>query len=190
MKFPKSEKIIAALFVRSDSYYQDFSFVDCYDIIRGAENFNSDLPVIAHPPCRSWSRLRKFAKPRDGEKELALNALNLVRKNGGVLEHPSGSLLWKEKNLPAPGSRDENGICISVPQNWFGHKARKNTFLYICGLDYCEVPAFPYHLGEAEKTVSGHLSKRQRELTPYPFAEFLVTITLRIHKLKQKETAA
>ena len=73
---------VAALFVRSDSIYKSLPGVDCFDIERDALTFPGGKPVVCHPPCRAWGVLRKFAKPRPGEKALAPWAVNQVRDLG------------------------------------------------------------------------------------------------------------
>ena len=87
--------MIAVLFARTDSRYKDFSIYDVYDINRDARGFAADYPVIAHPPCRAWGMLSHMANPRPDEKDLAWFAIEQVRKNGGVLEHPKGSRFFK-----------------------------------------------------------------------------------------------
>lgn len=182
---------VAVLFARSDSVYKQIEGLDVYDIDRDARTFNSDLPVIAHPPCRGWGRLRGLAKPRPDEKDLALFAVDQVRKNGGVLEHPESSDLWRVKNMPnplyyAPGSKDEfGGWTLPISQNWFGHKARKNTWLYIVGVDPGSIPVIPLVLGEAKYVVTKgkrtkawkkEISKAEREHTPAQLAFWLVDL--------------
>ena len=95
--------MIAILFARDDSRYKDFNVYDVYDINRDARTFCKKMPVIAHPPCRAWGMLSHMANPREGEKQLAYLALAQVRLNGGILEHPAGSRLWKEAPLPLAG---------------------------------------------------------------------------------------
>src|SRR3972149_3930233 len=92
----------SVLFARRDS---DYKLMDCdvWDIDRDARNYTGNAPVIAHPPCRAWGRLRHFAKPRPDEKDLALFAVATVRRCGGVLEHPASSTLWQAADLPLPG---------------------------------------------------------------------------------------
>src|SRR5574340_886870 len=88
------------------------------------------------------SRLRQFAKPRPDEKDLARFAVEQVRKCGGVLEHPEASTLWKDAGLPIVGSIDQyGGYTLQVEQFWWGHKARKRTWLYVCGVPLGSVPA-------------------------------------------------
>lgn len=54
---------VAVLFARQDSTYKALSGVDVYDIDRDARTFQGGMPVVAHPPCRAWGRLRAFANP-------------------------------------------------------------------------------------------------------------------------------
>ena len=100
--------MIAILFARDDSRYKDFNVYDVYDIHRDARTFCKKMPVIAHPPCRAWGMLSHMANPREGEKQLAYLALAQVRLNGGILEHPAGSRLWKEAPLPLAGGGKMN----------------------------------------------------------------------------------
>ena len=100
--------MIAVLFARDDSRYKDFNVYDVYDMNRDARTFCKKMPVIAHPPCRAWGMLSHMANPREGEKQLAYLALAQVRLNGGILEHPAGSRLWKEAPLPLAGGGKMN----------------------------------------------------------------------------------
>ncbi len=178
--------MIAVLFARSDSIYKGIPGCDVFDIDRDALTFSGGMPVIAHPPCRSWGRLAHMAKPRPGERELAPWAVDQIRKWGGVLEHPVTSRLWKEKPLPGPGERDQfGGFSIVVPQYWFGHRCEKMTSLYICGIEPSELPEIGFKLGEPEyvimKSRNNHhrkkvVDKPEREKTPEPFAHFLIDI--------------
>ena len=95
--------MIAVLFARDDSRYKQLDGYDVYDIHRDARSYCKKMPVIAHPPCRAWGMLSHMANPREGEKQLAYLALAQVRLNGGILEHPAGSRLWKEAPLPLAG---------------------------------------------------------------------------------------
>lgn len=183
----------AALFVMGDSYYKTIEGVDCFDLERDALTFTGACPVVAHPPCRAWSRLRHFAKPRPGERDLAFFALDRVRSNGGVLEHPSGSELWKVAGLPRPGTlaRDSfGGWTLPVSQKWWGHRCEKRTWLYICGIDPGALPVMPFVLGEAERTCglwSGRdrsiarkeVGKHERMASPPAFADWLVDLVAR-----------
>jgi hypothetical protein len=100
--------MIAVLFARDDSRYKELDGYDVYDIHRDARSYCKKMPVIAHPPCRAWGMLSHMANPREGEKQLAYLALAQVRLNGGILEHPAGSRLWKEAPLPLAGGGKMN----------------------------------------------------------------------------------
>jgi hypothetical protein len=183
---------VAALFVRRDTVYRSLG-VDCWDIDRDARGYRGRSPVVAHPPCRAWSRMRAFAKPRPDEKWLALFAIECVRQFGGVLEHPSGSSLFRTAGLPTPGSSERDafgGWTMAVSQKWWGHRAEKRTWLYVCGVSPRVVPAFPIVLGEAERVCglwSGRDRSRarkeigpaEREATPPAFAQWLVDLASR-----------
>lgn len=101
---------VAVLFARADSIYKTMPGCDVYDIERDARTWPGGCPVVAHPPCRAWGRLRKFAKPRDDEKSLGPWAVEQVRTWGGVLEHPAESTLFAHCGMPRPGQfPDEHG---------------------------------------------------------------------------------
>jgi len=135
---------IAVLFARNDSRYKDFDIYEVYDINRDARTFCKKMPVIAHPPCRAWGQLSHMANPREGEKQLAYLALAQVRLNGGVLEHPASSRLFKEAELPVGMFCDEfGGFTIEIDQFDFGHVAHKRTKLYICGIGFNDLPSPP-----------------------------------------------
>lgn len=185
---------VAILFARQDSNYKAMAGCDVYDIDRDARTFAGGMPVVAHPPCRAWASLRHHAKPRDGEKDLAFFAIDAVRTNGGVLEHPWLSTLWSVAGLPESGSIDQwGGWTLPIDQNWFGHRARKRTRLYIVGVTPRQIPEIPIVLGEATHTVglwSGRdrsrcrpsIAKWEYENTPPALAEWLVELARRTVK--------
>jgi hypothetical protein len=194
-------KTVAVLFARADSVYKTLPGCDVYDIDRDARTYSGALPVVAHPPCRSWGRLRAFARPRHDERELALFAVDRVRVLGGVLEHPAGSTLWQATGMPRPGCRDRDaarGYTIAVHQNEFGHRAVKPTWLYVCGCEPGDLPDLPLLLGRASHVIAQmrtrrdgtrirksdqgwrpEVSKAEREHTPVALAKFLVATALK-----------
>lgn len=183
--------MVAVLFARHDSIYKTLPDCDVWDAERDARNWPGGCPVIAHPPCRSWGRLRRFAKPLPGERENAIWAVRQVREWGGVLEHPAGSLLWQSAVMPQPGDRDRfGGFTIWISQYWFGHKADKPTWLYICGIEPADLPPLPFVLGEpayvintSKRAAQGkrpEVSKAEREHTPLALAEWLRDVALRV----------
>lgn len=180
---------VAALYVDALGPYPAIA-EQWFDIERDATKYSGCLPVVAHPPCRSWSRLKHFAKPLPGEKELALHALEMVRTWGGVLEHPAGSSLWPDAGLPRGSNTDRHGgWTITVDQNWWGHKARKRTHLYIVGIHPAQLPAIPLDLAEPSHTLGLNskrdrlrarpdLPKIERHLSPPAFAHWLCQVAV------------
>ena len=185
---------VAVLFARSDSNYKTIPECDVWDIDRDARLWSGGCPVVAHPPCRAWGRLRQFAKPRDDEKDLALFAVRQVRTWGGVLEHPDGSTLWQEAGLPAPGMRDEyGGWTLPVLQFWWGHRAEKATLLYIVGCEPRDIPSIPLRIGRATHCIRPtksyprlpSVTKAEREHTPPDLARWLVDLAARCAVLQE-----
>lgn len=197
--------MISVLFARRDSIYKTLD-CDVWDADRDALRWPGGNPIVAHPPCRAWGQLRHFANPLPGEKELALWAVDQVRKWGGVLEHPERSHLWPEKNLPKPGATDQyGGFTLIVDQYWWGHRARKRTRLYVCGCKINDCPDIPLVLGKAPgmcgtpgrrlDPVTGNrytaptnmveITKREKEATPVDFAEWLLEVANRCHLQQQ-----
>lgn len=181
---------VAALFVRADSVYRSIEGVDCYDAERDALTWPGGCPVVAHPPCRLWGRLRAFARCDDpeSERELGRWAVDQVRIWGGVLEHPAHSLLWRDRGLPLPGAGFDvyGGHSVGIHQRDFGHRASKPTWLYLVG---CSFPSPPLRLGEATHTIGWSarrlsdgsrarpgVSKRENEATPPALARLLVDL--------------
>lgn len=191
----KGKNMIAALFARTDSRYKDFpDKYDVYDINRDARNFTGNYPVIAHPPCRAWGRLSHMANPRPDEKDLAWFALEKVRTNGGGLEHPQGSRLWKEANLPDMGQGYDSygGFTLLIDQFDFGHVAHKMTKLYICGISIEDLPPLPpKNLNTTDRSICGNVkgTKRctqyQREYTPDALIVFLTEICEKVRCRRQ-----
>lgn len=177
---------VAVLFARRDSVYKAIAGLDVYDQDRDARSFAGGMPVIAHPPCRAWGRLRHLARPRADEMDLARFAVAQVRRYGGVLEHPGSSTLWLDQRLPMPaGLPDEyGGVAIQIDQCDFGHPARKTTWLYICGTRVDLLP--PWGEGEGVPTHCINSSVRPsplpevsrywREATPLHLAHFLIQV--------------
>lgn len=184
--------MVAILFARRDSIYKLFTDCDVYDIDRNALTWPGGCPVVAHPPCRSWGRLRAFAKPALGEHALALWAVTQVRTYGGVLEHPAHSSLWKT-GLALPGERDSfGGWTLSIAQWWFGHRANKATWLYIVGCEPEDLPPIPFKIGEPTHVVASskhtngrrpEITKPEREHTPFLLAQWLKELA---HRLENK----
>lgn len=187
---------VSVLFARRDSIYKTLPGCDVWDADRDAMLYTGRSPVIAHPPCRLWGKLRGLSSAPVAEKELAFHAVRCVQENGGILEHPAFSTLWKSADLPRPGERDSfGGFTISIPQFWWGHRADKLTWLYIVGCEPSGLPEIPFSLGEASHVVglwSGRdrtkpcrptIARAEREHTPPLLAEWLLEAARRCQRV-------
>ena len=173
-------------FVADKSYYRLLPDLDLYDLRRNALSTVSNAPAIYHPPCRSWGRLRHFAKTPSGEHWLAVWAILRMWRYGGVLEHPAGSKLWSLMGLAYPGRGYDlhGGFSVSLNQSWFGYPAKKNTWLYVVGCDISDLPEMPLCFNAITKTVSGsknrnvlkELSHSERSRTTLQFNEYLISV--------------
>jgi hypothetical protein len=178
--------MISVLFVAKNSVYKTLTDssgepLDCWDEERNALNWPGGNPVVAHPPCRLFCMLKHLSTAPIEEKQLAYWALDQVRQWGGVMEHPAGSTLWKERALPKPGQRDEWGFTFGLEQFWFGHLAQKRTWLYICGTQARDLPEIPMRFGYPKNLWSTHKNSMKRvrhsgirNATPPAFAKWLV----------------
>jgi hypothetical protein len=126
--------IVAALYVDARGPYPAMPGVDPWDIERDARTYAGPHPVVAHPPCGPWGRLRHLY--RGNEHDCAPRAVEQVRAHGGALEHPAHSLLWPHLRLPEPGGfEDEHGgFTVEVDQCAWGHVARKTSWIYLVGV--------------------------------------------------------
>lgn len=174
---------VAALYIDPLGPYPKIEGVDCWDETRDARQYAGPLPVVAHPPCGPWGRLRGFSKNRD--KDCALFAVKQVQQWGGVLEHPACSTIWDVCELPKPGKPPDRfgGFSIEVCQVDWGHVAEKRTWLYCVGVKgtfHRPERREPTHvistLNGARKGKYKACSKQQRRRTPPEFALWLVSL--------------
>jgi hypothetical protein len=138
--------------------------LDIYDQSKDAFSFKLDCPVIAHPPCAQWSRLRKFSKPDQKEKSLAAWCKYAVDKCGGILEHPSGSLFM-------------NSFCdkkktISVDQHWWHFPGRKKTLLYF---NHYKPQTHPLNFNQYKYSDITSLHSSARSITTIEFNKWLIS---------------
>jgi hypothetical protein len=184
-----SKMTYVGLFCRTDSAYKNRENWDVYDIDRDAKTYDKSDPVVCHPPCRAWGMLSHMANPRPGEKELALWSIKKVQKLGGIVEHPSGSKLWKIDH--------ENGFVIEIDQYDFGHVAHKKTKLFISGIRQDDLPPLPpkdetIHLCPKGKrrSICGNVkgttrcTQYQREYTPEKLIDWFELVLNRIYSLR------
>lgn len=167
---------VAVLCAARNSVYHDLPGVDVYDAARDARTFPGGCPIVAHPPCRAWSRhCRHQAIVPEGEPELGLWCAEQLRAWGGVLEQPAGSHLYDAAGLPLPGERREGLVTLHVWQAWWGYPMRKATWLCFSGVDVnqLEIP-LRLHPRGGDRRREQVMSKNQRSATCRPLAEWLV----------------
>lgn len=199
---------VVALYVDPRGPYPGL-VAEWYDEARDARTYAGPWPVVAHPPCQRWGRYwyggpsARERKTKGADGGCFAHALEAVRKWGGVIEHPEASHAWRAHGLIAPPREggwvtagDFRGWTCCVEQGHYGHRARKATWLYACGvtalpslrwgpsaraarLDQgfysAEERAGAKAAGWRESSVE-RLSVLQRLATPLPFAELLLSL--------------
>lgn len=200
--------MIAALYVERGGPYFGRADVDPWDKERDARLYAGPYPVVAHPPCGPWGRLKHLY--RGNEHDCAPRAVEQVRSYGGALEHPARSLLWQHMSLPRPYELPDQfgGFTLEVDQCAWGHVARKKTWLYFVGVDrigtYYTVRTggTPTHWISGFRTTTGRnryaqsgsavppgikvCSAQQRRRTPPAFADWLISLA---HTARRQEAA-
>jgi hypothetical protein len=209
--------VIAALFVDASGSYAGLPNVDLWDKERDARRYDGPFPVVAHPPCQRWGKMwmgspgaiaRGFARKEKGDDDGCFEAaLNAVRKFGGILEHPERSHAWEAFGLKEPPrsggwvSADfDGGWTCRIEQGFYGHWARKPTWLYAVD---CDLPSLEWgitkwepdaelvariglkkakKLGEVSSRGGGTDSKA-RIGTPIPFRDLLISIAETANRL-------
>jgi hypothetical protein len=198
--------VIAALYVETGGAYFGVAGVDPWDVARDARLYAGPWPVVAHPPCERWGRFwhgsprnpHQFKLGDDGGCFAA--ALAAVRQFGGVLEHPAHSRAWPAFGLALPPRAggwvpaDEcGGFTCYVEQGFYGHAARKPTWLYARGVT---LPELQWGCGEQRisaalvarrgyayarrqgvvSLIGGKDKKAKRNATPKAFADLLIAM--------------
>lgn len=183
-------KKIPVLFAQEKSLYKNYSTFDVYDLKRNAFTYYSRLPVIAHPPCRLFSRLRGLSTAPISEKKCAYFSLAQVRMFGGILEHPRSSTLWHNGNFNLNGEIDKyGGFLRSVNLSWFGYPAEKKTMLYFVGISPGHLPPFPISLsaplftvGSCKNQKLSEIKRKSRSETPDQMIEYFIQVMKIINK--------
>jgi len=200
---------VAALYIDPRGPYTQMPGVDCWDAERDARRYAGPHPVVTHPPCGPWGKLRHLSINQDAT--CGPRAVEQVRAFGGVLEHPAGSKLWDHCALPRPGELPDawGGRSIEVEQVRWGHVARKRTWLYLVGVAAVPdspPPREPTHWCSGYRERGKPNAKRrgppvppgikiasaqQRRRTPQAFAEYLVALAraVRVAEQQQSEVA-
>lgn len=205
--------MIAVLYAEPQGCYSELPDVDLWDEQRDARLYAGPWAVVAHPPCARWCRLAGFVEARYGylrgeDDGCFASALAAVRQWGGVLEHPAYSDAWAAHDLNRPpfgggwiNADMVGGWTCYVEQGRYGHRAKKATWIYACGVD--ELPllrwggrsnscagAVRWRIGQPRKEVlvsrcSSHtralsgrprLGKREASATPLEFRDVLLAI--------------
>jgi hypothetical protein len=184
--------MIPVLYCQVNSNYKKYNSCDIYDYKRDALTFKGNMPVICHPPCRLFSRLRAFSTAPACEVLHGFRSISLVRKNGGIVENPISSTLWKIMKVGSIQNPDEyGGYLIKIHLSDFGFQAQKATGLYIVGIPFKDLPALPLSFNAITHTVSTHkksnlpeLPKKERSTTPDQLIKWFIQIISEISRLK------
>lgn len=199
-------KTIAALYVQKNGIYYGLDGVDPWDEQRNAMLYDGPHPVVAHPPCARWCRLAGFCEKRWGltkgdDGGTFAHALAMVRRLGGVLEHPAYSSAWPSYGLPVPNRAGwQKGICggwsCYVEQGRYGHATKKGTWLYVHKTDLPELKwgfttdhestaGVRWHSGN---TGTGRImSAAETSATPSEFRDILISIARSAYNHRTKE---
>jgi hypothetical protein len=151
--------MIAALNVDQQGAYANLADVDCWGEDRDARTYAGPFPVVAHPPCQRWGRFWHGSPRKPHQFQLGADggcfaaALAAVRQWGGVLEHPADSHAWAAHGLHRPNRAGGwiaadmlGGFTCHVEQGFYGHTARKATWLYAFGVTLPDL-----HWGKGEQ---------------------------------------
>lgn len=196
--------MIAALYVMPNGPYANLPGVDLWDESRDARRYSGPYRVVAHPPCERWGRYwnggpsARVRRVKGDDGGCFAAALEAVRKWGGVLEHPAASAAWPWYGLNKPvrgggwiAADDFGGWTCCVDQGHYGHRAQKATWLYAYGVPLPELTWGKsdrrvrlddgYHSAEERRRrirtgTCQRLSKRERQETPLPFRDLLLSI--------------
>lgn len=157
-----------------------------YDEARDARTYAGPWPVVAHPPCGPWGRLRHMCKHQDAA--CGPHAVEMVRRYGGVLEHPEISRLWRACAMPLPGELPDGwgGRTYAVRQVAWGHRCEKPSWLYVVGVAALDVVAGERVGGRSTHAIATNdrtrrlgiktVTASERRLTPPAFAAWLVEL--------------
>lgn len=205
---------VAALFVETGGCYFGLPHVDPWDKRRDARLYAGPYPVVCHSPCERWGRYWSGGPNPTPRRKLGddagcfASAIASVRHWGGVLEHPEGSHAWRAFGLNLPPWTGgwvvadwQGGWTCCVEQGWYGHRARKRTWLYAHGVEFPSLfwESAPgdflrlddgFHSVEERRRaikcgVVGRLSKRERAATPEPFRDLLISIAASAYGMRR-----
>lgn len=171
-------RTVAALFVDHRGPYVSMPGVDAWPISRDAKTYTGSDPVVCHPDCGPWSKLRHLCTRQD--EECGPIAVDIVRRNGGVLEHPAHSALFDYCGLPKPGEFADayGGSTYYVEQVWWAHPCVKPTWLYLVGIEHQVIGSGLLEALRSERRPTHCVCTGPRQLKrlPVAFAEWLIAL--------------
>ncbi len=183
----KSDRCVALFVDRRGPYFDLVE--ECWDIERDAMTYDGPLPAVLHPPCARWSKLAHLAELKYGipirqDGGLFRSALRTLRRVGGILEHPAGSMAWDEFRLPKPKvcgwwTVDAFSPFASamVYQSSYGNPYRKPTWLLMRRGD--PLPTLSKERGKGIRITMKDEDKSgggsfKRSKTPLAFAKLMI----------------
>jgi hypothetical protein len=150
-----------------------------FDLARDARNYEGPWPLVAHPPCAPWPRLRHFSS--GAGRDCGPRSIEQVRCFGGIVEHPADSALWRWMDLPRPYELQPDsfgGRTVALYQGDYGHPAPKLTWLYCVGL--VELEGLRLGRGTARGRVASMWGGGgARSITPQALARVLLDLAAR-----------
>lgn len=170
---------VAVLCAHKKSNYYKIPGLEVYDEVRDCRTFKGGMPVICHPPCAQWSKMKAFSNDNPEQKQLAYFCLVEFKRWGGIFEHPESSAIWDEFDWP------EETLFYKVDQHWWGFPARKKTIL---AFYQCKPISHPLNFDAVQYTVAKsrsdskngqanrlpEMKKSQRSVTTLEFNQWLV----------------
>jgi hypothetical protein len=173
---------VSVLCVGRSTVYRQFPQVETFNRKRDVWSCQSRRPIVAHPPCRFWSRWNQRAAATVSqivsEMLIAMECLRLCRANGGVLEQPAFSRLWHCARLPRPDTKPSalGEFTIEIDQAEYGHHCSKRTWLLLCGIRPDQVTWQGFQLANPRQRTLSKLTPGQRSATPPRLASWLVEL--------------
>lgn len=163
--------MIAALYVEPSGAYYGLPGVDPWDEARDARKYAGPWPVVAHPPCERWGRFWHGSPRKPHQFKLG--------DDGG----------WHVADWAI-------GWTCYVEQGFYGHAARKPTWLYAARIQIYNLPALRWGQGEQRldpkmverhgyeyarrkgivSMIGGKDKKAKRNATPPEFRDLLLSI--------------
>ncbi len=149
---------------KNSNYFKVHRAVNIFDEKRNAFTYEGTDRVIAHPPCAQWCRMKNFANKSQVNIELAAFCIDKVKKNGGILEQPAGSSMFKYFGIKHN---------FSFYQCIFGYPAKKHTWLFTNNVYMLPLPVFKVHPGMQFKS-NIQMTSTMRARMPVSLCEYLI----------------